>query len=157
MDDANIHWGLCFLCQEVTKEPVSNPAWSTNANNGYVTLANNLTEVNKIGNLPFDIDVSLLSNKRDLENVLAEQKAVWHKTCYSKCNDQKLQRAQKKAQKRSQNKAVLSEDSLVKIRKSSRSSISEEVCLFCEFPGSKLNPLSKLTAETHTKKNSGLC
>ena len=126
---------MCILCQEDTDEKLINPCQSkkSTCESGFETLAQNLKEFHNLGEVPVDLDISALDEGSGIEETLRSNNAVWHKSCYLKCNNTKLERA--KARKRKLEN-VSETESPVKTRSkitcSSDESERKSTCIFCE-------------------------
>ena len=93
-------WTLCVLCQDASTSPLVDPSRNSNkacSNQGYKTLAKNLTSFHQLGVVPMGINISRLDDGSGIEQTLINNKAKWHKTCYNSCNEGKVSRAQKRA------------------------------------------------------------
>uniref|UniRef100_UPI00358FF131 uncharacterized protein n=1 Tax=Myxine glutinosa TaxID=7769 RepID=UPI00358FF131 len=88
-------WNVCCLCQSNKKDT------TCPARNGYPesyeTLARNLITLDSIDQLPFPIDIKRLDNGSGIASTLLEYEAILHKQCRKKFDDEKVQRAQKRA------------------------------------------------------------
>lgn len=126
-------WTLCFLCQQDTNEKLVNPLLNSrsasSSSEGYESLASNLVEFHKIRELPFKLDKTLLEN--DLKCTLASNNALWHKSCYLKCNKTKLDRAKERAKRKMQGNTLVEDCSPVKTRRSHPSDYIPGTSLFC--------------------------
>ena len=63
---------------------------------GYDILAQNLESFNDLGFMPLGIDITRLNDGSGISNTLMSQNASWHKSCWSKFDQQKLERARKR-------------------------------------------------------------
>ena len=92
-------WNKCLLCQEVTSKTLRCPAESkrhdVGTGQGYSTLSLNITRFSEQDELPMPIDLRRLDEGSGIEATLHEHKAKWHKSCHTKFNVTKLQRAEK--------------------------------------------------------------
>jgi hypothetical protein len=126
-------YNLCILCQNVTNEKLTNPAANEEVR-GYNTLASNLALFHELGVVPFSLKLSLIARIDNLEAIFKENRAVWHKSCYLKCNKTKLQRAQQRTNK-------ISDDAGHSAR-ITRSKM--QTCLFCDRHDTKRYPLNSV-------------
>ena len=130
----NTNWKKCCLCQKVTNELLQCPTKSKRVDIGvgqgyYSTLSANIIQLNELHDLPMLIDLQRLDEGSGIESTLRENKAVWHKSCYSKFNATQVRRAEKR-------KSTL-EDSELKegpakkyTRQSTCSEMEELTCVF---------------------------
>ena len=99
-------WSLCCLCQ------TSGGNTTCPATNGYPesynTIANNVIALDKINQLPFPIDIRRLDNGSGIAASLLENKAIIHKACRIKTDDERVRRAQKRAAKTDNSSEVTS-------------------------------------------------
>ena len=88
-------WRKCIICQKTKHESLQCPANSTRKDPGigYSTFITAVKEVKEIG---ITVTQSVDETKHDIENVLLENKASWHKSCRDNYNGTKLERAKKK-------------------------------------------------------------
>ena len=88
-------WGKCIICQKTKHESLQCPANSTRKDPGlgYSTFITAVKEFKEIG---ITVSQFLDETKHDIENVLLENKASWHKSCRDNYNSTKLERAKKK-------------------------------------------------------------
>jgi len=88
-------WGKCIICQKTKHESLQCPANSTRKDPGigYSTFIRAVKEFEEIG---ITVTQFLDETKNDIENVLLENKASWHKSCRDNYNSTKLERAKKK-------------------------------------------------------------
>ena len=63
---------------------------------GYKTLAGNITKFRDLDCMPIQVDLSRLDEGEGLENTFVRWKARWHKSCYDLFNSTKLKRAEKR-------------------------------------------------------------
>lgn len=92
-----IDWNLCILCQSASSEQLQCPANSNRKSRaGWTTLANNLNRLQKCNSLPFPLDLAILDKGNGLEASFRDNCAKWHKSCFLKCNNQAVERAEKK-------------------------------------------------------------
>ena len=93
-------WDKCILCQKVTSEVLQCPARLKRSNvtvgQGYSTLSSNIVRFSELHKLPMPIDIGCLDEGGGIEATLLKHKAKWHKSCHSKFNTTKLQRAEKR-------------------------------------------------------------
>ena len=93
-------WRYFTLCQRETEEKLVKPSdkkcRSSDKKSGYTVIAKNILDFSEIGLVPLDIDLRRLDNGQGIEETFVTNKAVWHKTCWNKFDEQKLQHAQKR-------------------------------------------------------------
>ena len=127
------NWNCCVLCQEVTTEALICPdnVIKQVQGSGYKTLAQNILAFHELGKIPLNINISRLDDGSGIQGTLKSHKASYHKSCYSKLSNLKLQRAWKR-----KTEEVSEEISSVKTR--SVQSVkpkpaSTSVCFFLRF------------------------
>ena len=127
-------WSRCILCQETKTEELCCPKKTrrtgVHSGAGYRTLANNILSFHEINALPLPLDIGSLDEGDGIEATFDKRNAKWHKTCYSKFNNLKLQRAQKR-----KSTDTLEDPSPTKFTRSSSGARSFNVktsCFFCE-------------------------
>ncbi|KAE8738915.1 hypothetical protein FOCC_FOCC015593 [Frankliniella occidentalis] len=96
------NWLKCFLCQSDKSENLRDPMRNPRANDEmpYKSLAEKLLEFDKIGKVPFKIDVKKLNEGPGLLTTLITNKALYHHSCYANCSSSRLKREQEKDSKR---------------------------------------------------------
>lgn len=96
------NWELCVLCQEETGTALQCPYAAKDnkapIGSGYKSLAGHLTNFNKLGQMPMNIDIERLDDGDGIEATLMRHRAGWHKKCRLKFNQTKLERLQKKSE-----------------------------------------------------------
>ena len=91
------NWSICVLCQESTSERLISPANATRKHgSGYRVLDHNLKKIKKLEGISMNIKLEWLNDGSGIEQTLRTNNAVWHKSCFNKCDNLKLQRAQKR-------------------------------------------------------------
>ncbi|KAK3923417.1 Envelopment polyprotein [Frankliniella fusca] len=141
-----IDWKKCFLCQQETSEKLRDPKNAPAhlaADSGCCMLARNLPEFHAIGELPFPIDLSLINDGSGIQSFLEKKGAMWHFSCYVKCNNSKLKRAKAKHEGKMR-KGPCTEPSPKKTRLTCNASHNPELCLFCDKPASRGNALHQV-------------
>uniref|UniRef100_UPI00358FEB60 uncharacterized protein isoform X2 n=1 Tax=Myxine glutinosa TaxID=7769 RepID=UPI00358FEB60 len=95
-----INWALCVICQEDRKEKLTDPTLTKrkDAGSAYTSLAESLLRLNE---LPGDIQIEILDEGNGLEAALVDNKAQWHQSCRLAFNKNEVQRAEKRALKKS--------------------------------------------------------
>ncbi|KAF5287459.1 hypothetical protein FQA39_LY04087 [Lamprigera yunnana] len=101
-----IDWSLCFICQNETREKLTNPERSTRKDKfaAYVSLESSLTRLNALNQLtsiPLRVDLSQLNDGTGIFNTLKSNKAVYHKSCRANCSENRIARAQKRSEQES--------------------------------------------------------
>ena len=90
-------WDKCIICQVDSDEPARCPAKSKrNDCSGYETFTSNMSEFEKLGKIPFDLDPKRLDEGEGVQRALEKHKAWWHKTCYNRFDSYHLVRARKR-------------------------------------------------------------
>ena len=90
------NWNLCCLCQLNNKDTTS-PA-TNGYPDSYQKLANIVMTLDRMGHLSFPLDIRRLNCGSGIASTLLENKATVHNGCRKKIDDEKVQRAQKRAQ-----------------------------------------------------------
>ena len=89
-------WKLCCLCQKEDGNPLQYPINSRNNKFGYESLDINLLEFKKLDSVPMNINLARLDNGRGIAETLLFHKAVYHKSCYLKFDNDKLRKSTEK-------------------------------------------------------------
>uniref|UniRef100_UPI00358F6776 uncharacterized protein n=1 Tax=Myxine glutinosa TaxID=7769 RepID=UPI00358F6776 len=91
-------WNKCVLCQKITRESLQCPAESKrhDVGVGYFTIAFNIRRFNELHELPMPLELGRLDDGNGIEATFLENNAKWHKSCHTKFNNIKLQRAEKR-------------------------------------------------------------
>uniref|UniRef100_UPI00358DDC4D uncharacterized protein n=1 Tax=Myxine glutinosa TaxID=7769 RepID=UPI00358DDC4D len=91
-------WNKCVLCQKITRESLQCPAESKrhDVGVGYSTIAFNIRRFNELHELPMPLELGRLDDGNGIEATFLENNAKWHKSCHTKFNNIKLQRAEKR-------------------------------------------------------------
>jgi hypothetical protein len=127
------NWQLCVICQQDTAENLVDPGKGMYRGSGkgcgYKLLAENILEFHKINCLSEDINIVRLDSGEGIEVTLKSNKAVWHKSCRNRFDNQKLQCAQKRKAK----EEIEFQASPVKTRQSGVGSMARtSSCFFCD-------------------------
>lgn len=139
------NWKLCALCeQDNTGEKLVCPFNNKrkDSGSGYSSLAEILPKFEEIGELPIQVPLSSLDDGRGIEETLRSHRASWHKTCFNRCSNEKLIRAQKRKREESSDNSD-NETSIphspVKTRASKGIPVNSgdgiRQCFFCEETG----------------------
>lgn len=128
--------------QETLKCPLDNPAQNGNKSEAYAAFLKNVEEFRSIDALPF---IVTFGNDQSSEN-FAFHRASWHKSCLSKFNNCKLERAKRK---RKPNVAESEEKPRCK-----RQKLDNSLCFLCEkgIDGGELHQVSTSDADTNIKR-----
>ena len=139
---SQIDWGICLVCQSDTEEELRGKKNDGGTEKTYDTLSKMLPQFAKLGEYSlekFGCQHSVFS--ADIGDVQEELKSAFilntgrfHHSCISKYNNQKLQRAQKRAQKTSKDQMPADEESGPSKRTRRDGEIiklGERKCLFC--------------------------
>lgn len=105
---ALVDWSLCAICQTETEEKLVNPTQSTFAKagvqTGYGRVVDNILKLEALGDSSvFVLNKDLLEQCNDMKTTFEEKKAVWHRTCRNKFDNQKVARAEKRYLKEEDN------------------------------------------------------
>lgn len=149
-------WTLCVLCQLVSTSSLVDPSRVSNKacyNQGYKTLAKNLTYLDQLGLVPMGINISRLDGGSGIEQTLIMNNAKWHKACYNSCNEGKVIRAKKR--KASEHCGEFEPSPIKsKLRKFSRREQVDEdknICFFCDKEISEHDLHKAATKDLDTK------
>ena len=119
-------WALCIICQKSTHEdvrcPLNGPG-DGDKSKVYASFLANVNEFRRIDQLP----VSLKFEEDITVELLVNCQAKWHKSCYLKFNDNKLQRARK----RECSQSTDDENVTQKRFRAQRQSLESSKCIFC--------------------------
>ena len=133
-----IDWEKCFICQNSTSENVSSTAA------GLATLSTLLPKFSEVNALEFDLEKVYINGTLLIEN-LEQNNAVYHRSCYKKHNQQKLERAITKFNKISHKTGndVEIDISSVPVKRRSMASkhdVSKKgICCFCKQNDDNIN------------------
>ena len=138
----SINWNLCMLCQLQTDEKLINPELNkkfSTVGYGYENLSKNLLQFKDLGEVPFGICLSELHNEESsLSETMMKNKAQWHRSCYTKCNVQKLGRAiNRKFKKSSDSHSPVKTRSKISYDTNAKSGVDK--CFFCNKPDKEEN------------------
>ena len=91
-------WNKCVLCQTITPERLQCPTESKrhDVGVGYSTIASRIRRFNDLHELPMPLELGRLDDGNGIEATFHENNARWHKSCHTKFNNTKLQRAEKR-------------------------------------------------------------
>jgi hypothetical protein len=142
-----VNWNLCIICQEEKHEALRCPLDASGSSAAQKSLAyqsflNNVSKFRDICMLPAEIKV--------VNNVeqLVDNRALWHKSCHAKFNNNKLERAQKKAEKMG---TVIDDAANTMEPRCKHKKCSNEKCIFCEGEGD-LHSYSTFDSEKNLRK-----
>ena len=116
-------WGKCIFCQKDTNEHLRCPLYTlrlADPTNLYKSFLDNVQQFRAIDALP----VELYFTADETAENFASHCASWHKSCHSKFNKTKLERA-RKAEKRSHSPDIKER------RPSKRQAFDAENCVLC--------------------------
>jgi len=144
----NTDWKKCCLCQRITNEllqcPLKSKRLDIDVGQGYSTLSANIICLNELQELPIPVDMERLDEGSGIEATLIENKATWHKSCYTKFNATQVRRAEKR-------KSSLQDSELMEVparkytHQSANSEMEELTCFFCAEVASVSEPLREVT------------
>ncbi len=100
-------WNLCFICQTDERDkPTMDPSSSVKLKRNperlsacYKEVLDNIQELNELGDLPYFVAIDNISGgecTQSIVQVMMSNNVVWHKTCRSAVDNQKVQRARNK-------------------------------------------------------------
>ena len=141
-----INWSECCICQLRIKESLRSTA------QGHEALAKILPLFAELNELGFDIS-RLDTTGLTLQESLEQNHAVYHHSCRTKYNQQKLDRAKQRAKKRSEPKASSEPHNPCKrLRKDDDSASHGIFCCFCREEDSESNLRAAGTMHASTSK-----
>jgi len=123
-------WKICILCQEQTDEGLAYPDGRKNMRSGYDSLSENMIQFHNLGSVPLNINIARLNDGSGISETMKKNHAGWHKSCWLLFCKMKLQRAEKRAQKRKQE----AEDNPSPVKTRGRrgsTECSRTLCFFC--------------------------
>ena len=150
-----INWCQCILCRKSRNEPLVCPANSkrSDAGAGYRSLALNLSEIEELGESPFDFNINELDSGNGIELTLKINNACWHKSCRNQINSAKIKRAVKRKNETEVNSSQVSP---TKTRRSSGASAQNnentEKCFFCDQADDVLHKVSTFQIDNKVRK-----
>lgn len=86
------NWERCFICQQVTKEKLSQPSRECDFT-AYDTFARNVPLFHKINALPVLLSPTRLDEGDGIKSTLTRHRAQYHTSCKLMFNNTKLERA----------------------------------------------------------------
>ena len=141
-----IQWTLCCLCQSQLSEKLQKPTAK-----GLVSLETDLHALDKLGALPYNINLCQLDNGSGIASTPESHNAVYHKSCRGGCNATQVKRARDKVDK-------LNSDSVGDNSKKLRSSHTQPdlnsdecACVVCESPSGELHKVSCMNVDKNLK------
>ena len=146
IQSSDLDFTQCFLCQQIKNESLSDPKKKKVSNDGedhcfntYRTLANIILEFHAEGLHPFEHDIDELNSyPGGLVNLLQSNHALYHKSCRTKLNNTKLQRARKRTSKEPlpvPTKTRASSTNAANNTLTNESEISSNsICILCDRP-----------------------
>ena len=94
-----INWALCVICQQERNETLTNPMLMKRKDAG--SAYTSLLKINELNELPRTIHINRLDEGEGLGAALVVKKALWHQSCRLAFNKTKVQRAERRALKKS--------------------------------------------------------
>ena len=154
-------WNKCIICQKSSQESLQCPGNSKRKDigAGYVSFARLLEEFKSFGVKVTYCEIELSNTNQQLEHVLLENKACWHKSCRDNFNTTKLGRVKRKLRDQTSEEEAeggTREEIISSPVKARRASTGQhnphtlEQCFFCEEHDSS-NLHSALTFEVDKK------
>ena len=92
-------WSPSVLFKDKKHEPLRFPNEALRNNlvaAGYKTLAQNLSRFKELDSLSFKVDFAALNDRWGLAESFQKNNAIWHRSCFMKCNNTELKRAEKR-------------------------------------------------------------
>ena len=136
------NWSLCFLCQSKLEEPTVNLSTSVKLKDNaerlltcYKEVTNNIRELKGLGELPHsiftdDIGPEAEGGSLDIVQQMVANQVVWHKSCRTLVDNQKVQRARKRHQESEAHSPVKTQRLSGGTSTSSNKPVSTPVCFF---------------------------
>ena len=137
---------MCLICQEKTTEPLKcplNAKGSGDKSEPYRSILKNVSAFRALGTLP----VVLNFGEDMTADELIQNQGSWHKSCYLKFNNKKLERATKR-----QNMDDASESTNSGKKRPRRQSVDRMACLFCHQEDGHLHEVRTLDASKSIRK-----
>ena len=135
-----IDWDLCFLCQKHGSEKLQcskDARKDVNACECYGKLSERILKFAELNALPLPLDISLLQgNEIHLSDSLFSNTAKFHKSCKTRFDQGKLDRAIKQSEN---DPSAVTSDSEFTSRRISSPKL--KVCFFCNQPADNKKPL----------------
>lgn len=117
---------------------------------GYHTLANKILRFNEFDCLPIPIDIAKLDDGNGIAATFITRNAKWHKTCYNKFNNLKLQRAEKR---NSFDKPGCSlQNKFTRNNSGAKSANIKSCCFFCDDASGTLHQASTFNMDARVRK-----
>jgi len=144
--ETELDWSKCVICQISTSDPLKCPAncpvaGAESVEETYRKFLENVTQFREIGSMPCNVPFGKNNLARFCDN-----SASWHKSCYLKFNNAKLQRARKRSMERDNVNAVPSA-----VDRSKRRCVGPEMCIFC-LTGGNLHSFCTFDADRKVRK-----
>ena len=140
-------WQLCFICQKNTNEELKCPLkihGSGDKSAPYKSFLDRVKIFKEVSSLP--LPLSHLEDNTGLDDLVANR-ASWHKSCYGKFSNDKIERARKRTAA-TDSEVPCSE---VKRVRSARKLLDNNACLFCEDNSGVLHEFLTMDADTNVR------
>ena len=140
-------WTQCIICQQITQEMLRcplNTRGDGDQSKVYNSFLDNVCEFNKLNQLPVPLK---FGEDIDVDKLVAHE-AKWHKSCYLKFNDSKLQRARKREADRN----IDSGSSSQKRSRVQRQSLDKDKCIFCSRNDGPLHEFRTFDADDNVRR-----
>ena len=141
----NYNWDLCFICQEKKSEPLKfpqSPHAEKDSQEIYHAFICRYHQFQELEALPVTLPTDICH-----ETVLHKSNAKWHKSCYNKFANEKLERAKKK---RERTDCDCEYDSCSKRLK--RECFDKKKCIFCSKEDGVLHECRTLSADDNIRQ-----
>lgn len=139
-------WQLCLICQKTSSEDLKCPLnvhGSGDKSAPYRSFLDRVKMFRELSSLP--LPLNHLEGNIALDDLVANR-ASWHKSCYSKFGNDKIERVRKRAA--TDCEACCGE---VKRARSTRKLIDKNTCLFCEERSGFLHEFLTMDADTNVR------
>ena len=139
-------WQLCLICQKTFNEDLKCPLkvhGSGDKSVPYRSFLDRVKMFRELSSLPLPLDH--LDGNIVLHDLVANR-ASWHKSCYGKFSNDKIERARKRAATHSE----VPYGEMKRVR-STRKSLDNNACLFCEERSGILHEFVTMDADTNVR------
>ena len=142
-------WKQCIICQQNTHEVLRcplNAGGDDDKSKVYASFLKNVSEFKRLNQLPVPLK---FGEDMDVEKLVTHQ-AKWHKSCYLKFNDTKLQRARKREHDRNNDDGTST--TLQNLSGLQRQSLNKSKCIFCTKDDGHLHEFRTFDADDNVRR-----
>ena len=140
-------WKQCIVCQQKTHEVLKcplNAGGDDNKSKVYASFLKNVSEFKRLNQLPVPLK---FGEDMDVEKLVTHQ-AKWHKSCYLKFNDTKLQRTRKREHDRNSDDGTTSQNR----SRLQRQFLNKSKCIFCTKDDGHLHEFRTFDADNNVRR-----